>query len=114
MKRILGAILCTMTLSLGLAACSQAPTGNPPGTTDEMWSDAQSAAVLEVFIKDGRAYTVEYEYEIPELAGYDELEEGKHYKVTADVTLLNGGVAGYVDYPQVERIIGIEEIEAAD
>lgn len=96
-----------------LIGCGRS-TEEPPGTSDEMWSESKTGEVLEVYVEDGRVYTAEYKYEIPELQGYDELEEGKHYKLTADVTYLNGGVAGYVDYPQIDRVISIEEIPSEE
>ncbi|MBR3313272.1 MAG: hypothetical protein IKG18_03950 [Atopobiaceae bacterium] len=37
-------------------------------------------------------------------------EGGEAVEVVADVTYLNGGVAGYVDYPQVNSIAGCEEV----
>lgn len=102
-------ILAAALLTFCLAACSVIPTEYPPGSTDELYKDSKSGAELEVYKKDGHVYTVDGDYEIAELAGNSDLEEGKHYKVTADVTYLNGGVAGYVDYPQIDRIISIEE-----
>ena len=114
MRKIFAAMACVVLAAFMLAGCSstqqESSTGYPPGTDDEMWSEPKSGVEIEVFVRDGRAYTVDYEYEIPELSGYDEMEEGKHYKLTADVTFLNGGVAGYVDYPQVDRVISIEEL----
>ena len=85
-------------------------TDYPPGTTDELYSESRSDVEIEVFKQEGRVYTVDSEYEIPELSGNPDLVDGKHYKLIADVTFLNGGVAGYVDYPKIDRIISIEEI----
>ncbi|MBQ9068521.1 MAG: hypothetical protein IJ131_05575 [Eggerthellaceae bacterium] len=83
-----------------------------PQIDDEMFSELKYDATIEVFKQDGVVYTAEYEYEIPELSGYSELEDGKRYLLTADITFLNGGVAGYVDYPQIENVINIEEISS--
>jgi hypothetical protein len=44
----------------------------------------------------------------------DDLEDGHFYKVKADVTYLNGGIAGYVDYPQIENVISYEEVSPFD
>ena len=108
MKKWIGLVMI-IVIPLCFAACSEKTTGDPPGTTDELYKDSQSNVELEVYKQDGLVYTVEYDYEIPELADNEEMEEGKHYILTADVTFLNGGVAGYVDYPQIDRIISIEE-----
>ena len=118
MKKALLAVIGMVLFLSALGGCNRVTVmKNPENSTDEMFSDSKSDARIEVYIKDGRAYTVDMNYEIPELNGYDNLEEERHYLLTADVTYLNGGVAGYVDYPQVERIISIEEIpveETAD
>lgn len=118
MKKVLFAVVGMLLFLSVFGGCNRvAVMKNPENSTDEMFSDSKSDAEIEVYIKGGRAYTVGMDYEIPELNGYDNLEEGRHYLLTADVTYLNGGVAGYVDYPQVERIISIEEIpteETAD
>ena len=101
-------------MSIALAGCNRTSgtetTAHPHGGSDEMWSEFRNSEVLEVVKKSGRVYTTDTGYELPSLSGYNELEEGKVYKLIADVTLLNGGVAGYVDYPQIERVISIEEI----
>jgi major membrane immunogen (membrane-anchored lipoprotein) len=114
MKRIAFTFGCVMLLALALIGCngSTVPetTVEPPDTTDEMWSESKTDVEIEVYVQDGHVYTAEYDYELPELAGRSDLIDGASYLVTADVTFLNGGVAGYVDYPQIDRIISIEEI----
>lgn len=118
MKKIITAAACLTMTAFVLAGCSgTSGTENITGTagiTDEMWKEYKANAELEVFKRDGKVYTTAYEYELPGLAGSDDMSEGKHYKLTADVTFLNGGVAGYVDYPQIERVISIEEISQAN
>ena len=101
-------------LTLTFAGCGDGSEKNtteyPPGTTDELFTESRSNVEIEVFKQEGKVYTADSEYEIPELSGNPDLVDGKHYKLIADVTFLNGGVAGYVDYPQIDRIISIEEI----
>lgn len=111
MKRSILSIAIIVMLAFMVAGCSGSKK-SPLESSDEMWSESKNGAVLEVYVEDGRVYTTEYKYELPELQAYEEFEEGKHYKVTADVTFLNGGVAGYVDYPQIDQVISIEEIES--
>jgi hypothetical protein len=116
MRRLLSIIVCISLLVFPLAGCGGAPngktTGNPPEATDELFSNSQKNAELDIFKEDGLVYTVKGHYELPGLADYDKLVDGGYYKLTADITYLNGGVAGYVDYPQIDRVISIEEIPA--
>ena len=37
------------------------------------------------------------------------LKDGRFYKVVADVRYLNGGIAGYVNYPEIKDVISCEE-----
>ena len=114
MRKLCLILIAVSMLTLILVGCGETSEENktdyPPGTTDELYSESRSDVEIEVFKQEGRVYTVDSEYEITELSGDPELADGKHYKLTADVTFLNGGVAGYVDYPQIDRIISIEEI----
>lgn len=114
MRKLCLIMIAVSILTLIFAGCGDGTekntNGYPPGTTDELFAESRSDVEIEVFKQEGRVYTVDSEYEIPELSGNPDLVDGKHYKLTADVTFLNGGVAGYVDYPQIDRIISIEEI----
>lgn len=134
MKRTVLAIVCATLLAFTLAGCgglssaeSKAePSAEPksesaarsnagPGdTTDEMYSESKSAVELEVFKQDGGVFTVDGHNEIPDLKGWDNLKDGRRYKLVADITYLNGGVAGYVDYPQIDRVISVEELPSAE
>ena len=113
MKKFITVFACLSFLAFLLVGCNDASkqdrTGFPPETTDELFSNTRRNVELEIFKEDGRVYTVEGHYEISELAGYNELKDGRFYTLTADITYLNGGVAGYVDYPQIDRVISIEE-----
>lgn len=115
MKKFFIITTCVTFMSIALAGCNRTSgtetTAHPHGGSDEMWSESKSGAELEIFVQDGKVYTKDKEYQLTGFPGYEELEDGKNYKLTADVTFLNGGVAGYVDYPQIERVISIEEIK---
>ena len=104
-------------LSVGLAQGGCAAPGDEGGeavevvedVTDEMWDGRVADAELCVFPYAENVITVEH----PQAVGLPwdgALEEGKFYKVVADVTYLNGGVAGYVDYPQVNSVASCEEV----
>ena len=61
---------------------------------------------------EGDSYMIDSAYEI-QLYGED-LTDGCFYELTADITYLNGGVAGYVDFPQIDRVISCKEISPFD
>jgi hypothetical protein len=42
------------------------------------------------------------------------MKDGGFYKLTADVKYLNGGVAGYVNYPDIKNVSNCEEISPLD
>ena len=113
LKKIIPAIAVVM-MAMCLFSCSGDITDDTSGDSDQMWSESRSGEVIEVYMEDGRVYTADGQYELSELAAYDEIEEGGRYKVTADITYLNGGVAGYVDFPQIDRVISIERIEGPE
>ncbi len=82
---------------------------DPDNIEDWLYEEHKSDATIYVFQMDGRTYTVDGIYEV-DLYMYDSLSDGCFYEVVADVTFLNGGVAGYVDYPKIESIISCDEI----
>lgn len=62
---------------------------------------------------DGRPMTLDYFYDLDGYYGED-LRDGGFYKIVADVELLNGGVAGYVDYPEIKAVTSVEEVSPLD
>ena len=81
--------------------------------TDEMYNKTVADGEFYVFqLGDETIETSDYHYSV-NLSG-EELQDGHFYKVVADVTYLNGGIAGYVDYPQIERVISCEEVSPFD
>ena len=113
MKKMMTGILGAVLIVSQLAGCGKKPVPvNDETTSDMMYSDHVSDAEIKVYVLDGRAYTLDYGYEIDTFG--EPLKEGGFYQITADVTYLNGGVAGYVDYPQVSEIHSAEEISPFD
>lgn len=78
-----------------------------------MWGDVVPDYEILAFQYDGRPMTLDYFYD---LAGYygEDLRDGGFYKIVADVELLNGGVAGYVDYPEIKAVNSVEEVSPFD
>lgn len=119
------ATLACVTLLLALAGC----VGNPSGksgttrspqdvrddTTDQMWRDTVSNAQLHVFQIDGTAFEADSGYYYPlDVSAIQPLEDGHFYLVEADVTYLNGGVAGYVNYPETTSVKACKEVSPYD
>ena len=90
-----------------LCGCGRGSSGPTvrPGTTDEMWGNEVDDAEIYAFMYEGRVYTADT---IDEINPYDATQimtDGGFYKLTADVKYLNGGVAGYVNYPDIKSVI---------
>lgn len=106
-------VVC-VALVLGLVGCSSAASvasvTSVDGTvSDQMYTTDVQNAELAVFQMDGRTYTADdYMYEV-DIAGAEPLRDGGFYVVHADVEYLNGGIAGYVNYPDVKRVHGCVE-----
>ena len=117
-KRISVMFAVFVLLSVILVGCSGTENEEPAediyeNTTDEMFTESDPDATLYVFQIEGRTYTAdEYVYEVDAYGG--NMEDGGFYKITADVDFLNGGVAGYVDYPQINEILSCEEVSPFD
>ena len=115
MVRIAAAGLVVAVLSLSACAGKTTKPKEPEPvpiestSTDEMFNERANDARLRVFVIDGRCKTVDTLDEV-DVMGEKELEEGHFYDVVADVTYLNGGIAGYVNYPQVERVKSCNDV----
>ena len=79
--------------------------------TDQMFNEDVYGAEFFVFQIDGYSYTVDDCYSVGLMQG-DSLVDGRFYKVVADVTYLNGGIAGYVNFPEVHDVHSCEEVPA--
>lgn len=106
---------------LSLSACAgkvtkpkePTPVQVEGNSTDEMFNERVDGARLRVFVMDGRIRTVDTLDEV-DVMGEKELEEGHFYNVVADVTYLNGGIAGYVNHPEVERVKSCDDVSPLD
>lgn len=122
MKRsvfVLPAVLAgAVLLSMCLAGCGRSPEPEPVeiagDVTDEMWEDEVTGDTICVFVMDGETYTADSNLYEVDVYGAQPLEDGSFYELTADVTYLNGGVAGYVDFPEIGQIHSCEEISPLD
>ena len=100
--------------ALLLCGCGIIKPVEEPGTTDEMWGNEVDDAEIYAFMYEGRVYTADT---IDEINPYDAtpyMKDGGFYKLTADVKYLNGGVAGYVNYPDIKSVSNCEEISPLD
>ena len=78
-----------------------------------MWSTEAEGVTIDLFCLDEKLYTVDRCESLQLLLDQDP-EDGQFYRVIADVTYLNGGIAGYVNYPQIEDVTGFERISVSD
>ena len=79
--------------------------------TDQMYSEDVYGAEFFVFQIDGETYTVDDCYPVGLMQG-NSLVDGRFYKVVADVTYLNGGLAGYVNFPEVRDVRSCKKVPA--
>ena len=90
---------------------SQKKTVEPidDNTTDQMFNDRMENVEIGMFCIDGDAFLIDDMY--TERVSYgEEYKDGHFYKAVADITYLNGGVAGYVNYPQINSIDAVKEV----
>lgn len=97
-------IICVCT---GISACNRNDT-QPPESSDMLYKDTKYDEVKYIFVMGEEVYMIDPAYRIEIYT--EELKDGHFYELTADITYLNGGVAGYVDYPQIEKVIGCKEV----
>lgn len=83
----------------------------PQNSDDWLYEDYEYGTTIYAFQKDGQTYLVNGS----DIINTGEtLEDGCFYKIKADAKILNGGVAGYYNYPEIERVISCEEISPLD
>lgn len=107
------AALLAAACAFALAGCAGGPsTGTPvplEDTTDQMYTEEVLDAELDAVVYQGRAilvpsgYTIEHSFD-------GGLQEGRFYRIVADVNYLHGGVAGYDGYPEVKSVHSVEEV----
>ena len=107
---ILGGIAFVLGLVIGLMGCSDKPTEHVEvDSTDQMFTEEVRDDVFYVFQLGDQTITAK-NYSDVDIPWEEPLTDGGFYKVVADVTYLNGGVAGYVDFPQVHDVKSCEEV----
>lgn len=116
LARVVG-LASGVALALVVGGCGTLPPavggGGDDNTTDQMYNTPVTGAEFYVFPYEDKVFTVKDPNTI-DLPVWDPLEDGKFYKVVADVRWLNGGVAGYVNYPQIESLHSYEEVSPYD
>ena len=105
-------ILGVVFLFVCLFGCKESQKPIQEDTTDVMDSDSKESETIVIFQFDQHVYTLENFYEIDYYG--KTLEDGGFYELTADIDYLNGGIAGYVDFPEIKRIIDCKEISPFD
>lgn len=128
----IGAVVVALAFACSLVGCgtpqassaanSSTSSENPSGktvepkdgnATDQMWSETRMGETIDLFCFDGRLFTVDRCESVNAILD-QEPEDGKFYRIVADVTYLNGGVAGYVDYPEIKSVESSKEIAVSD
>lgn len=114
-RQLIACACCVLVMAacLALVGCKQEEVVPPVETSDEMWDDTVLNDEFYVFQYGEKTFTVKDPVTV-KVAGTMPLEDGKFYKVTADVTYLNGGVAGYVNYPEIGSVSNCEEVSPLD
>ena len=130
MKRLAAygaAFACSLALVTGCAQKSNEPaktdTGHDTptgtveivddGTTDQMFNDKKNNETLYVCQIEGETLTTDMAYPV-HLDFAEQLQDGHFYKLVADVTYLNGGIAGYVNFPEIQQVKSCEETSPYD
>ena len=112
-RKVLITSLIVIFMILVLGACGKKdPVPQEPDATDQLYKDKKNNEVVYIFQMDDTTYMIDPAYEIQLYE--EDLEDGKFYKLTADITYLNGGVAGYVNFPEIDKVISCEEISPYD
>ena len=106
------AALAALLVFMPLSGCKMPLPSNHETDSDIMYTSEKQDAEITVYVYDGRAYTTDYGYEIQ--LNETLPEEGAFARVIADVRYLNGGVAGYVNYPEIRSVRSCETISPFD
>lgn len=109
-------ILLVCLLAFCLAGCgreSSKQSWTEENTTDQMYSETLSDAEIFLFQINGQIFTVENVYPIDRFIN-EKMEDGGFYRITADVTILNGGIAGYYNFPQIDQVKECVQVSFSD
>ena len=108
-NRVAVILSCTF-LAMVFSGCSDHHS-SPEGSDmmDEMYKTDAYGEEIYIFSFNDSIYTVDEIYDISR--GMSEpVEDGRFCLMAADVTYLNGGVAGYVNYPEVKNVIELKDV----
>ena len=83
------------------------------GTTDQMFTHTENQVTLIVTQIGGKTRDIYSGYSLDIYSG-EQLRDGAFYEIVADVEFLNGGIAGYVDFPDVKHIYTCKEVHLDD
>ena len=78
-----------------------------------MWSTEAGGVTIDLFCFEGKLYSVDRSESVQVYLN-QEAQDGEFYRIVADVTYLNGGIAGYVNYPKIEDVTSVKKISASD
>lgn len=82
-----------------------------PDSTDQLFSRYEDHATFYVFGFDKKALSSS-DFEPVDVG--EEIKDGHFYKVIADVEFLNGGVAGYVNHPEIKKVYEVTEVNPSE
>ena len=114
--KILGTIGILAALILTIAGCQIDISRIKVGSRDypdKLYSTDAKDATIYVFRYGDRYFETEHFYNIdfPATSG---IPDGEFAKITADVSYLSGGVAGYMNMPEIKKIKSIDTISIDD
>ena len=113
--KILTTLLLTALLPLAFCACTIDISGLTDGGDypDKLYQKKEGGETLYVFRLGDKYFDVESSYDV-DLDTDREIEDGEFVKITADVTYLSGGTAGFKNKPQIDNIYSIETVSIED
>ena len=100
-------VLSLILMILALGACGEKEKPEEI-ISDQLFREKKYGEVVYIFQMDDETFMIDPAYKVSFYE--DNLENGHFYELTADITYLNGGIAGYVNYPEIDNIIATEEI----
>lgn len=109
-------ILLACLFAFCLAGCgrkSSKQSWTEENSTDQMFSETLPDAEIFLFQINGQVFTVENVYPVNRFID-EKIEDGGFYRITADVTILNGGVAGYYNFPQIDQVKECVQVSFSD
>ena len=107
---LLGLAIVTLTL---LTGCGIKNSEADYGMVDQLYEVSGNDVTLYAFRYGDKCIETENFYEI-EIDESNMPKDGAFYKIEADVTFLDGGVAGFTHFPQIDKVISCSEISVEE